>query len=1257
MKKISAFILLVTGLFIGNLNAQQSLWNNLSSRDLVKNQPYRKLNFNKSAYLSLMEGKSSSKAISLPLPDGTFVDFELFESHLLASVLADRFPQIKTYNGVSKDKLYAVKIDFNGNAFHAAIRTPNGMVYIDPDIHEAPSFYKSYFTVDHKNGTVKPSFEEISFETNDHHVDLSKLNDKNLKEQSQIRSGGSLLKYRIAVAADNDYSSFHGGTVEGVLSAIVTTINRVNSVYENDLSITFEIVGENDRLIFLDREDDPFEGMSSNQLLDRIGQVIDDSLGTNSYDIGHLFSISTGGLAELGVVCGDRKAAGTTGIRQPVGDPFDIDFVAHEIGHQFDGRHTFNGSLGACGALGQLSVSTAFEPGSGSTIMGYAGICSDDNLQENTDPFFHSNSLSEIIDFTTNGLGNTCVMITSNGNTPPNVIVDKTPYVIPINTPFKLTGSGSDIDNDELTYSWEQRDLGPTGSPRAPVGTAPLFRSFNPNSNPSRVFPRMSNLLNNTTSFGEVLPSTSRELNFSLVVRDNHTNGGGVNSDNIKINSLSTAGPFKITSQNEENLSYVGGLTQTITWDVAGTDRVPIDVKQVKISLSTDGGASFDQVLVESTENDGIAQIRIPEKPTTQARIMIEAIDNLFFDINDVNFSITQASDPEFSIRINPFPLLVCANDNAEVEIFVEGVGGFNEVVSLSISNLVNPLTGTFDRIERMAGEKSILTLSNINEATDIFSTFSIIASAEGFSDKNIEIPLEIIDNTRFNIETRQPAINGINTSIQPPFAWTEVEVAENYSFQLSTDENFQEILFQRNSLIDNSLNLPFILDEGITYYWRTAFSNQCGTSEFTNANFTTAQFDRTTYLPVDSNPKPIPVTGTSIISSTIIVNDDLFVDDINIENLDITHSWIGDLIIVLQSPAGTRDTLINRICNNVNNVLTNIDDQVLSSEFTCPPVNGETFKPYRPLSVFNGENARGNWLLEISDVSNGDGGSLNGWLLNIGTLARQINLQANPNSQTEITLDWTLLNEISEITGFQIESKSENDAGFSQIASVNGEQSSFTVEGLEVFTKYEFMIRAITNLGFSNYSNNATARTLPPIPPVPINLNATTINEESVNITWEDNSNFEEGFILETSLDGIAWGSPITLAENTTSYLFNEVILGETYFFRVKAFNITGDSDFSEVTSLIVANINDPITELKIYPNPGKERINIEFNRNLEVKQVLIRDISGKVVISQIIPSNETTCEINTTSFNNGIYLISLFTDKKSFTRKWVKR
>ncbi|MFN7013324.1 MAG: GEVED domain-containing protein, partial [Bacteroidia bacterium] len=322
----------------------------------------------------------------------------------------------------------------------------------------------------------------------------------------------------------------------------------------------------------------------------------------------------------------------------PSGDAFDIDYVAHELGHQFGANHTFSMSNEGTGAN--------MEPGSGSTIMGYAGITSQD-VQLNSDPYFHAISIQQV---TNNIKAKTCPTITTTGNSVPtaNAGLD---FTIPKSTPFMLTGSGTDANGDALTYIWEQFDnassaqTGASSAASATKTSGPTFRSYSPTTSPTRYFPNMSRVLAGaTTTSGseivvEALPSVARTMNFRFTVRDNRAGGSTNNSDDMIVTVNATAGPFVVTAPNTA-VSYVGGSSQTITWNVAGTTANGVNCANVDILISTNGGSTWSTLLA-ATQNDGTQAVTIPNTAGTQNRIMIKGSNHIFFDVSNTNFTIT----------------------------------------------------------------------------------------------------------------------------------------------------------------------------------------------------------------------------------------------------------------------------------------------------------------------------------------------------------------------------------------------------------------------------------------------------------------------------------------------------------------------------------------------------------------------------------------------------------------------------------------
>ncbi len=666
MKKLSLLVTLMSLMSIAN--AQDSIsfssqqWHAISAKNNIELIQLNSRVKNKKSFLidiHLLEQSLQSNSpvkVDLPLPNGKFVTFKLSPTAVMSEELAEKYPSIKTFSGHQVDNPKHIgRFDITPHGFHGVFNFEKEKVNIEPTTRDNNKLYQSYFQKDAQPLTVNASGNRLNPRRNA--TLLSRAKRAVATESNAINT--DLTTYKIAIATTGEYSEFHGGTKEKVLAAMVTLVNRINEVYSRDLAIQFELVANNDAIIFLDAESDPFE--NTDQDIDLLNNVINNAIGAENYDIGHLVGTGGGGLASFAVVCSSFKAEGVTGSDRPTGDAFYIDYVAHEIGHQFGADHTFNGSQGACD--GNREDFSAYEPGSASTIMGYAGICGSQNLQNSSEPYFHIHSIDQI-----NAFKNqiSCGIKAQLNNTMPTVSAGSD-YTIPARTPFTLTGSATDVENDSLTYSWEQHDLGGvTNSPiddKTDDGNRPLFRVFEPKSTAVRTFPSMENILAERQVHGEALPTKSRELNFRLVVRDNQ---GNVADDATLINVVANEQGFSVNDTSNWNSEK-----QLITWHTATTEQAPVSCSQVNILLSTDSGNSFNHTLVNGTDNDGSEEVSTPEISTEKARIKIACANNIFFAVNNLDFQINNitntqpiANDDETSLIVGQSIVIdILAND------------------------------------------------------------------------------------------------------------------------------------------------------------------------------------------------------------------------------------------------------------------------------------------------------------------------------------------------------------------------------------------------------------------------------------------------------------------------------------------------------------------------------------------------------------------------------------------------------------------
>lgn len=648
----------------------------------------------------------STVLFKMPMPDGSTLTFKMVESQVMHPALAAAFPSIKTYSGQGMEERDAMlKVSISPFGFHAMVLSPNGNVFIDPWESGNTSDYILYYRNDFK------AYRAFNCELEEAPVTKSRSFRQIATGQSNKTHGTQLRNYRLALACTGEYAAYYGGTTSGAMAGMVASMNRVNGIYESELAVRMTMVANNNLLIYLDANTDPYTNTNGSTMLGQNITTCNSVIGSANYDIGHVFSTGGGGVAYLGVPCTANKAGGVTGSGSPVGDAFDVDYVAHEMGHQFGGSHTFNSSTGSCN--GNRSASAAYEPGSGITIMAYAGICTATNdLAPNSIAYFHTHSFDQITDYITTGSGNSCPTTTATGNTPPNGVPAGLVYTIPYLTPFSLTATGTDANGDALTYSWEEYDLGAFGNWNAPVGDAPIFRPFAPTSTGIRIFPKISDIVNNVTTIGEILPSYARTLKFRLTVRDNRVGGGGVHrvDDTVKVNVINTGAAFTVTAPNTA-LSWVSGTNATVSWNVSGTNAAPISCANVKILLSTDGGFTYPITLLANTPNDGTENILVPGNITTTARVKVEGVGNIFFDISNVNFTIIAGGGPLTTITTNAIATAnLCPGQNLNVDFSGNGSANAGNVFTAQLSTAAGSFTGAVN----------IGTLSSINPSGTI---------------------------------------------------------------------------------------------------------------------------------------------------------------------------------------------------------------------------------------------------------------------------------------------------------------------------------------------------------------------------------------------------------------------------------------------------------------------------------------------------------------------------------------------------------
>lgn len=593
-----------------------------------------------------------AQEITLPMPDGRLARYNIIATSVMAPALAQKFPDIKTFKVTGIDDIHSSgRLDISARGFHGMISTPQGRVFIDPEqILDENSLYLS------KARSSVPSGKTFACGVERGEDELSGI--AQIAGRPAQRSAGFLQKYSIAVSATQEYVVAVAGNNNpnyrtDAQAAIVTAINRVNDIYERDLGITLELVANNNLLIEGPTGDAGFSNNNAFSMFDENKAWIDSKISNGGYDIGHVFSTGGGGLARLGSTCNtDLKAHGVTGSANPTGDLFYIDFVAHEIGHQFDADHSFNGTSLSCSS--NRNASTAFEPGSGSTIMSYAGICGVEDIQSSSDDAFHAGSIAQIDTFTGSGAGNSCATNVLNTNISPVIDSISANVSIPVGTAFALQATASDTDSASVSYQWDQMNTGTATNETSygtDIDTNPLFRSYEPQTGGKRNFPALGTQLLGFYDDAEVVPCKADNLDFRMTVRDGDS---GLATADVDIEVVGTAGPFRISSFTSAETIIASSGAISFNWEVANTNLAPVNCANVAIDMLAFNDSGYSQYaihpLVASTPNDGQHTLSYFQSNSMMShprvRFKLSCTNNAFYDISDANVVISGTALP-----------------------------------------------------------------------------------------------------------------------------------------------------------------------------------------------------------------------------------------------------------------------------------------------------------------------------------------------------------------------------------------------------------------------------------------------------------------------------------------------------------------------------------------------------------------------------------------------------------------------------------
>jgi subtilisin-like proprotein convertase family protein len=1023
MKKAILFMFLLSL----NIQAQTNkYWNRFenSKKEIIQNNYSKRENFPKEFSLynldlkeireallnfNKIKGKTDKKTIYIPTTTNQFEEFEIFEASNFDKELQEKFPEIRAYSGKSlTDKTATLKISISPYGIQTTIfRADNENEFIEP-YSKDNTIYAVYKSKREKNNIAWT----CSTDDKQTHDLISKEINKNNSTQ---RANNNVLKtMRLAQSCTGEYSQFHAtavgqpASVAVSLAAINNTLTRCNGVYEKDLALHLFLVASSTNVIYTNAATDPY-GSTDDNYNSELQTTLTNIIGEDNYDIGHLFSAVGGATGNgnagcIGCVCESGKGSGFTTRAVPQGDDFDIDFVVHEVGHQLGANHTFTMSPERSG--------NNMEPGSGITIMGYAGITSQDLAQHSIDTF-HATSINQIQN---NLVNKSCTINNPANNDAPLVNAGKD-YTIPKSTPFILEGNATDANGDSLTYQWEQFDHDTanqtgTSSDADPAKTVgPNWISWAPVTSNYRYMPRVSSIIANsatTTATGndagilsEALSSVDRTLNFRLTVRDNHafsslapTSAAQTNYDDMKVSVDGTAGPFSVTVPSNSGLSYVAGSNQTVTWNVASTNSGKVNCPFVDIYLFTNNSLSNGILLSSKVPNDGSETITIPNNVGTINRIMVRGHDNIFFDISNNNFAITSPSS-SFAVQTSGTSgdqyRSTCQTSNTiEYTFNYNTLAGFNNTTNFTATGVPANTTVNFSPSSRTTTGTVTMTVTTTGTTPTGLSNI-IVNATSGATTKTLPLYLEVFAPTGVT-NLSSPANNANTQNTKLTLSWNSSTNATSYIVEVSTNNTFTNII--NNSEVSTSSYEINNLSQGTNYYWRVTPKNSgCGLGTPSSTfKFTTGIINCSTVS--NNTVRTISNIGKPTVTSTINIPSGVSILDLNLTT-NITHGYVSDLTVTLTGPTGTSVVIIDGICDSSTDINATFDDS--GSPLTCasdPAISG-TVAPTNPLSVFNGTSSTGTWTLTIKDNISGDGGSLNSWSLNICDIQTAL---SNPN-------------------------------------------------------------------------------------------------------------------------------------------------------------------------------------------------------------------------------------------------------------------
>ena len=927
--------------------------------------------------------------LDLPLPDGTTARFAFTDAPVFEPALAARYPAIRSYRLAGP--WGAGRLAVSPYGVDALVSGPAGDLAIQPT--EDGSAYLVFYSADYLgaelSGLLPCGYDPADPQNG---VDLggdagAKMSGKSIGVPRELR------QYDLLLTNTGEFAERVGATKERVLAAFNTAVSTVNVIFEREVGVRMNLLAQSESVIYLDPDTDPFtDSDEGTGLLDQVvGAFQQEGIPSTAYDLGHAMTsrcVDVGGVVS-GLACSGSKTRGVTCLQGDNVARTAERVMAHEIAHQFTVSHTWN----RCpGNDGQRAGNTAFEPGSGTTIMSYAGACGDQNIG-GEDAYYHVASLQQFLNYTRQGNAAGCATVIETDNVTPDVELDYTDgFYIPKSTPFRLTGAATDANDpvEQLTYNWEEYDLGPEVSIFSPRGTAPLFRSVPPAATGfTRYFPRVDRVANGIDVPEEQLPDYAREMRFRLTARDNNPAAGAVDWAEVRF-EVADAGPFVVLDPDlADGGEWRVGQYREVRWDVAGTDAAPVNARSVNILLSEDGGLTFDRILAAGVANTGSAFVTVPEVAGDAMRIVIEAADNIFYNMNATDFSIRPAAEAGFTLSANLNYANVCLPEIVTSTFTAGAVLGYADPIRLRIDSSALPagIDVSLSDTLLLPGQTSTLTA----DLTRVTATGRILVpvtvQAPGQETQRREIVLDVVANDFSDLVLAGPADGTEGIVLTTDFDWTRSVNATSYEIEVATSPSFAPatIVAEAAGLTQTTFTPDAFFEPNTIYFWRIRPTNSCGAGPWSTINSFKTVSSLCDEVTSADTPVALPGSGGSFTRTSVIsVARQGTVSDLNLPNVRVNYQFASKVTLSLTSPAGTTVQLYAENCFSTNTINLGFDDEAPEA-VACPPDDRRVFQPTGDLSAFDGEATAGDWTLTVAvSETNGAAGQIVGWSIEL---------------------------------------------------------------------------------------------------------------------------------------------------------------------------------------------------------------------------------------------------------------------------------